>query len=421
MSKRLYIERLGHRGEGVARIGEKTVFVPYALAGETVRAEIEGDQARLIEIIDPSPDRVAPICPHYTKCGGCAVQTLPPAASAGWKRDLVARALKNAGLSLEVGRLVDAHGAGRRRVTFHARMIKGKARVGFMAARSHEIVEIDACPLLAPQLAGALPVARDLAQALAGRGKPLDIVIAATLNGMDVDLRGAGPFETSETSFLIAVAERHELARLSNHGRIVVLRRPPEIAIGAARVALPPGAFLQATQAGEDALAAHVMQAAQGAKRAADLFCGAGAFALRLAQTAGVAAFDNDEESVAALLAAAASTSDLRKVEGGARDLFERPLSAAELIRFDAVVFDPPRAGAAAQAAEIAKSGVKTVVAVSCNAQSFARDAAILIAGGYEARRVTPVDQFRFSAHVEIVSEFVRRDSLRVKKPFLLR
>ncbi|MCC3245320.1 RNA methyltransferase [Methylocystis sp. WRRC1] len=406
--KQLFIERLGHRGEGVSRDGDRRVFVPYALAGETVAAEIAGDHACLLEIIEPSPDRIAPICPCYTHCGGCAVQALASEAYAQWKRGLVEAALRNAGLSLDLGPLVDAHGAGRRRATFHARMDRGRARVGFMAARSHEIIEIDACPLLAPELAGALSAARALAQILAARGKPLDLWFTATLDGMDVDLRGAGPLEEHETGALIAAAERHDLARLSNHGRLVTLRRPPMIAVGAARVPLPPGAFLQATQAGEAAIAARVVEAATGARRVADLFCGVGAFALRLAENARVAAYDSAADAVEAMMAGARGATGLRPLEGAARDLFTRPLTAQELAPFDVVVFDPPRAGALAQAKELAQSKVNTVIAVSCSAQSFARDASILLSGGYSARNLTPIDQFRFSPHVEIVAVFSR-------------
>ncbi len=407
-ARRLLIERLGHRGEGVARSGDKLVFIPYALPGETVSVETDGDRARLIDIIEASPQRIAPICSYFGACGGCAVQTLAWEAYAAWKRGLVENALRNAGLSLDVAPLVDAHGAGRRRVTFHARMEKGKARVGFMAARSHDIVEIDACPLLVPELAGALTAARAFARILAPRGKPLDIAVTATLAGMDVDLRGAGPLEEHETSALIAAAAAYDLARLTNHGRLVALRRDPQIAIGAVTLTLPPGAFLQATQQGEETIAALVCEATKGARNVADLFCGVGAFALRLAQRTRVAAYDSATGAIAAMEAAARSRQGLRTVEGIARDLFSRPLSAQELEAFDAVIFDPPRVGAAAQAAQIARSKTPIVVAVSCNAQSFARDAAILLSGGYRARETTPIDQFRYSAHVEIVATFVK-------------
>lgn len=418
--KELHIERLGHRGEGIARDGDERVFVPYALAGETVAAEIEGSQGRLIKVIEPSPDRIPPICPHYGHCGGCAVQALQADAYARWKRGLVEIALRNAGLDLPVEPLVDAHGVGRRRVTFHARMDDGKARVGFMAARSHEIVEIDACPLLVEELAGALAAARDIARALVSRGKPLDLSFTATLAGMDVDLRGPGPLEPAEASALIAVAEAHGLARLSNHGRLVALRESPMVQVGPARVPLPPGAFLQATDAGEAAIAAEVMAAVKGAKRAADLFCGVGAFALRMAERARVSAYDSGAEAVDAMLIGARAAPGLKPFDAAARDLFSRPLTAQELADFEAVVFDPPRAGALAQAQEIARSSVEKAVAVSCSAQSFARDAAILVKGGFVVRRIVPVDQFRYSPHVEIVAAFSRETGVKRPKRRLL-
>ncbi|MGJ0509144.1 MAG: class I SAM-dependent RNA methyltransferase [Methylocystis sp.] len=418
--KRLTIERLGHRGEGIARDGDARVFVPYALPGETVLAEVAGEQARLAEIVDASPDRVAPVCPHYAHCGGCAVQALRAQAYADWKRGLVETALRNAGLSLPVAPVIDAHGAGRRRATFHARMARGEARVGFMAARSHEIVEIDSCPLLAPELAGALPAARAIAHVLAPRGKPLDIAVTATLEGMDIELRGAGPLEDHESGALIEAAAAHDLARLTNHGRLVALRRAPFVAVGPARVPLPPGAFLQATQAGEDVLGGLVLEAARGARNVADLFCGVGAFALRLAREARVSAFDSAAESVDAMCAGARATSGLKPLGGAARDLFARPLTAQELAPFDCVVFDPPRAGAPTQAMEIARSPLRRVVAVSCNAQSFARDAAILVNGGFAAKNITPVDQFRYAPHVEIVAVFSRGEGQKRPKRSLL-
>ncbi|WP_292532384.1 class I SAM-dependent RNA methyltransferase [Methylocystis sp.] len=403
-AERLRIEKLGNRGEGVASFGGRRIFIPYALPGEIVTAEVDGDQARLVDIVEASPQRIAPICPHFADCGGCAVQTLRADAYADWKRGLVETALLNAGLQLDVAPTIDAHGAGRRRATFHARFESGKAHVGFMAARSHRIVEIDACPLLAPELDGALAAARAIAAVLAPRGKPLDIAVTATLGGLDLELRGAGPLVDKESSALIAAADAHDLARLTNHGRLVALRRVPDIKMGETTLTLPAGAFLQATQAGEDELAARVCKATENAQSVVDLFCGVGAFALRLAQRAKVNAYDSDAGAIAAMRAAAQATPGLLPLEGIERDLFARPLNAKELSGFDAIVFDPPRAGAAAQAAEIARSDVPIVVAVSCHAQSFARDAAILLKGGYVIREIAPLDQFRYAAHVEIVA-----------------
>ena len=418
--KTLSIERLGSRGEGVATCEGRRVFVPYALAGETIGAEVTDDHARLVEIIAPSPDRIDPVCRYFGDCGGCAVQTLRPEAYAAWKRSLVETALRNAGLDYPVGNLIDAHGAGRRRATFHARVEQGESHAGFMAARSHRLIPIDACPVLTAELAKAPQAALALARALGARGKPLDLAVTATLEGLDIDLRGSGPLTEAERGALVTVAKSLDLARLTNHGRLVALGRAPHVDIGGVRALLPPGAFLQATQTGEETLARSVLAAAKGAKNIADLFCGVGAFALRLARFSAVCAFDNNAPAIDALRTAAREASGLRPLRAESRDLFERPLTRQELEPFDCVIFDPPRAGAAAQATELAKAGVPLVVAVSCNAQSFCRDATILRDGGYSTDEILPIDQFRYSPHLELVAVFRRKSAKKSGRRALL-
>ncbi|MGH6846182.1 MAG: class I SAM-dependent RNA methyltransferase [Methylocella sp.] len=407
-STTLTIDRLGARGEGVAQSPDGSIFVPYALAGETIVADVDGSRGALVEVLTPSPHRIAPCCRYFSHCGGCAVQTLAADSYTRWKRDLVTSALRRAGLTNEVLDLADAHGAGRRRATFHARYVRGRPTTGFMRAREHEVVEIDSCPVLAASMDGALPAVRAIAQALAASGKPLDILVTATASGLDVDLKGHGPLGEALTQTLVRLALAHDLARLSNHGGIVVSRRTPMLAMGKAMVAPPPGIFLQATETAEEMLAARVCAHVAGARRIADLFSGIGTFALRMAEFAKVDAFDLEEASLQAL-AKAARAAGLREVAVSPRDLFRRPLGPLELERYDAVVFDPPRAGAEHQAAALSASPVPLVVAVSCNAQTFARDAAALSAGGYEIARVEPVDQFRHTPHVEIVAGFRRR------------
>ncbi len=368
----------------------------------------------------PSAAAIAPICRYFGVCGGCVSQDIAPAASAETKRAAVVAALAHTGVVAEVAPLVDAHGAGRRRAIFHARFSSHSHEdVGFMRARSHEIVDIEACPLLSPDMAGALPAAKALAADLRALAKPLDIQITATLTGLDIDLRGCGPLREVETRKLIRSAERLDLSRLSNHGAVIVERRPPRIAFGAALVTPPPGGFLQATLAGEEALARGAASVLQDARRVADLFCGAGAFALRLASSHEIFAADSDADAIAALKRAAGATQGLRAIEAIARDLFRRPLRPDELNGFDAVLFDPPRAGALAQARNLSESEVPLVVAISCNAESFARDARQLIDGGYALEKVTPLDQFRFSAHVEILATFKRPRARKRRKGVL--
>ncbi|WP_374307148.1 class I SAM-dependent RNA methyltransferase [Methylocella sp.] len=415
LNRTLHIERLGPRGEGLAPGPDGEIAAPYALPGETIVAEVDGRRARLVEVTAPSRDRIAPICRLFGACGGCAVQTLRHDAYVRWKEGLLADALRRAGLAAPREPLLDAHGQGRRRATFHVRATPAGLQVGFMTARSHEIVDVDACPILAPGLADAPRAAHVIARQLAAGGKPLDILVTQTLDGLDVDLRGHGPLNEDETRRLVAAALRLDLARLSNHGVVVAQARAPRVRHGEIDAAIAPGAFLQATQAGEDALTGEAVAALRNARRVADLFCGGGAFSLRLARFSSVRALDYEEAPLKAL-ASAARENGLRAVKVEARDLFRRPLSAQELSEFDGLVFDPPRAGALEQARAVAASQIPVVVAVSCNAETFARDAAILTAGGYEIEKILPVDQFRYSPHLEIVARFRRRRKKKARR-----
>ncbi len=413
MTERLVIDRLAHRGDGVADSPAGPLYIPYTLPGETVDVESvpgQPDRRHLLRIETASAERIDAFCPHFGVCGGCAIQHWLPERYREWKRGLVLAALAQAGLDIPVDELIDAHGEGRRRATFHVRRgTRDIVEVGFAALRAHYIVAIDRCPVLAPSLGGAIAAARAVAEAVAPQKKPLDIQVTATDGGIDMDVRGSGPLPAARMTELARLANIHRLARLSRHGELIAQREAPAVMIGRARVMLPPGAFLQATAAGEETLARLVGDRIGGAKAVADLFCGIGPFALRLAERARIQAYDADADAVAALRQAASVTQGLKPIDAQMRDLFRRPLVAQELKHIDAVVFDPPRQGAEAQARDLAKSAVPVVIAVSCNPATFARDVKILADGGYRLKAVTPVDQFRHSAHVEIVAKLGRR------------
>ena len=412
MVERLVIARLGHRGDGIADGPEGPLYVSGTLPGETVEAEAwpgHPDRRQLLNVEQPSAERAAPICPHFGVCGGCALQHWQSAPYRAWKRGLVVEALRQAGLDAPVGDLIDAHGEGRRRAVFHARRgAHDVLEVGFSAARAHRIISIDRCPVLAKNLDGALAAAWAIAEALNVTEKPLDIAVTATDAGLDIDVRGSGPLKPALMAALTRIAVAQNLARLTRHGELIAQPRTPTLRIGAATVALPPAAFLQATAEGEATLARLVLAACADAKYVADLFCGVGPFALRLAANTRVLAADDDEAAIAALKRAASTATGLKPVETATRDLFKDPLAAAELKKLDAVVFDPPRQGAQAQARALAASHVPRIIAVSCNAGTFARDAAELVRGGYRLVEVTPVDQFRYSEHIEIVARLER-------------
>ena len=387
--------------------------MPYTLPGETIEVEsVPGhpDRRHLLRVETASPERIEPFCPYFGICGGCAIQHWVPARYREWKRSQVVAALSQAGLDSPVEELIDAHGEGRRRATFHAsRGTRDISEVGFAALRTHHIVGIDRCPVLAPSLDGAIAAAWAVAEALEPQKKPLDIPATATDAGIDMDVRGSGPLNSARIGVMARLAATHKLARLTRHGELIAQRAAHQVAIGRARLTpCRPVRSCRRPRRAKQALARLVDDHVGSAKLVADLFCGVGPFALRLAERARIVAFDADAGAIAALKQATATTQGLKPVDAEVRDLFRRPLIAQELKRVDAVVFDPPRQGAEAQARELASSAVPIVVAVSCNPATFARDARILVDGGYKLTSATPVDQFRHSAHVEIVALLTR-------------
>ena len=410
MAEQVTIKRLGAKGDGIADTSSGPVFVPKVLPGETVSIERDGSHARLVSVDVASPERETPFCPYFDECGGCATQHMKHGFYQAWKQETLVHTLRQARIEAPVEPLIDAHGDGRRRVTLHVRFPDRAMQVGFMAPRSHQIVEIAFCPITEPALKEQAPaIARAVGEHLKGPRKPLDIQITATQTGFDVDVRGYGPLKDPDRLRLIDLAARLDLSRLSIHGDVIVERRPPAIVMGRAAVVPPAGSFLQATKLGEETLAGFVTGACARAKRIADLFAGTGPFSLRLAEKADVHAVEFDKGSMVALDKAVRATPGLRRVTTEARDLFRRPLLTPELNAFDAVVLDPPRAGAEAQAKQLAVSKVPLVVSVSCDAATFARDAAILIDSGYRLERVIPVDQFKHSPHLEVIG-ILRRD-----------
>jgi 23S rRNA (uracil1939-C5)-methyltransferase len=415
VAEQVTIRRIGAKADGIAEGASGPIFVPKVLPGETVTIDRDGSHAHLVSIDAPSPQRETPFCPYFDACGGCATQHMKHGFYQAWKQETLVHTLRQARIEAPVEPLIDAHGDGRRRVTLHVRY-PDRMHVGYMAARSHQIVEIAFCPIAEPALKEQAPgIARAIGEHLKSARKPLDVQITTTQTGFDVDVRGHGPLKDKDRLSLIDLAARLDLSRLSIHGDVIVERRPPAIPMGRSAVVPPAGSFLQATRLGEETLAGLVTGACERARRVADLFAGSGPFSLRLAEKAEVHAVEYDQGSTAALDKAFRATPGLRRISTEARDLFRRPLLTSELNAFDAVVLDPPRAGAEAQAKQLALSKVPLVVSVSCDAATFARDAAILIAGGYRLERVTPVDQFKHSPHLEVVG-ILRKDVVKKRR-----
>lgn len=402
---------MGDGGDGVVRTPDGPVYVAGGLPGETVEADVAGGRGAITAILAPSPERVAPPCPHFGSCGGCVTQHWAEPAAAVWKRDLVVRALARRGVETTVNATVPAHASGRRRAGFQALKSADGVTLGFARTRSNVIEPIATCLVLAPALASRLDAVRAVAAALAPIGKPVVLHATATDTGLDLDLRG-GPaparLDRGRREQLSRLAETLDLARLSLDGEAAIERRAPVVVMGAARVAPPPGSFLQPTASGEEALWALVKTGVAGARTVADLHAGLGTFALRLKGLAKVRAFEADAKMVRALKAASDGMGGGKALEATARDLAAAPVTPFDLKGVDAVVFDPPRAGAAEQAGQLARWTGARIVGVSCDPATFARDARTLIDGGWRLDAVTPVDQFRHAAHVELVGVFSR-------------
>lgn len=408
MAETLTINRLGHRGDGIADGPDGPVYVPFALPGERVAVERNGERARLLQVLEPSPDRAAPPCRHFGRCGGCALQMMPLASTRQLKRDLVVAALAQQGLCGEVSEPLGVGPASRRRAVLTARRVGRKVVLGFNERMTNRVLDIEECAILAPQLAARLADLRGLVRPLLPEGKPSRLTALLTRGGLDLNLEGVRPPSSRAIPALAEEAQKRGVARLSVEGEPILTLAEPVLLVSGVPLVPPPGAFVQASTEAEAIMAKLAAEHLAGCVRIADLFAGFGTFALALARGAAVHAVESSQASLHALTAAHRNAIGLKRIETERRDLFAFPLAPAELNRFDGVVFDPPRAGARAQAAALAASAVPRIAAISCNPASFARDARALVDGGYRLERVVPVDQFVFSAETEVVGLFAR-------------
>ncbi len=404
------IETIGAGGDGVARDGDAAVYVPLTAPGDLVTIETRGERGRIIDMLERSPLRADPVCRHFGVCGGCAFQHLSRAEEARWKAEQVTMALARAGVEARrINPVQSLPVATRRRAVFAVRRVRAGLQLGFNERRSDRVVGLEECPVMAPSLAVRLEALRAFAATVPADA--FDLEVTACDNGLDVNI--AAPRLRMATVGNLRALRDAGIVRLSLNGDLALALGEPAVSFDGVAVTPPPGAFLQASREGEAALIGLVKEASAGARKIVDLFSGCGTFALPLAKGASVFAIDSDRSAIEALQRAASAAQAgaiaINPLRAEARDLFERPLTTKELKAFDAVVFDPPRAGAEAQAAEIARSGVPHVIGVSCNPVTFARDASLLAAGGYRLLEVTPVDQFVYSPHVELVGVFAKR------------
>lgn len=407
---------LGHAGDGLVRVDGQTMYVPWTVTGDRVRAKADGDaRAKLVEVLSLSSARIEPVCQHFGQCGGCVAQHFAATTYKNWRRAQILDALQARGFEappLEEMLMVPA--GTRRRAKLAWCRDHGRVALGFRARGTHRIVDMAMCPALHPSVVAILGDFRRLAAKLETAGR---FDVTACDNGLDVTVEQRNEptlkMRDAITTFSVAAQAARVSWRAGQGGApdLVVQHRVPVVTIFGVPMAFPPATFLQPSVAGEAALQKLVNEMLNGAKRVADLFSGCGTLSLMIAQSGHVAAFDSDAQAIRALRAAAGAAGARGRsiaVRAEVRDLYRRPLEGPELKPYDAVVFDPPRAGASAQAISLARSKVSKVIAVSCNPSTFARDARLLVEGGYAMRRVVPIDQFVWSQHVELAALFER-------------
>lgn len=399
------IVRLGAQGDGIAEASDgRPRFVPFALPGERVR--VIGEE--MAEVVGrANPDRRAPICRHFGTCGGCVAQHMSEDLYADWKRGIVVEAFRQRGLTPDVAPLLRVPPGSRRRAVLTCKRAGEKVTLGYHGRRSHTLFDLEECPVLVSDIVAGLPGLRTIARLLpAGETR---FTVLATPAGLDVSVDGKFPSPNARAAAAFArIAAEHNFARITLASETIVERASTALQTSGVGVVPPPGAFVQAVAQAEDALANAVLDRIGRPKRVADLFCGIGTFAFALARRSRVSAFDSDKGAIAALQMAVRHATGLKPVEARVCDLFREPLSPRELAQFDAVVLDPPRAGAKAQCEALARSGVPGIVYVSCDPATLARDARTLVDAGYQLGEVVPIDQFLFSAHVEVVVAFAR-------------
>ncbi len=404
MKRTLRITTLGAQGDGIAETADGVDYIPFTLPGELVEATGNGRHLVLERIVEPSQDRIDPVCPHFAACGGCALQHMSGDAYRRWKRNKVVDALQKAGIDADVDALLECKPQTRRRAVFSGRNTAEGPVLGFNAAAAHEIISIDACPVVDPAIPAAFDPLRDLLALFGKTDNALRLAVLTTETGLDIEIGGTGPPTNVLRQSLTQLAIDRHFARISIDGEVIVEPVKPAIRFGDVALTPPPGGFLQATVAAENEMADLVCRHLVKAKRAADLFAGSGTFALRLARSSMVHAVEADKAALQALDRSFRYAGGLKTITQERRDLYRRPLTRQELKAYDGLVFDPPRAGAKDQVQAIAKSAIRWVAAVSCNPATLARDLAVLVDGGYRLIKVTPIDQFLWSPHVEAVA-----------------
>ncbi len=403
--RELQITTIGRQGDGIARTEEGDIFIPLTLPDEKVIADVDGDRGTLEKIVTASEKRRVPLCKHYSICGGCSLQHMSEENYFDWKRNVVKQAFSKAGIDIEPEEVKTVSHNSRRRAVMEIRRTKKTIQFGFHGRKSSDIVDIEECFIIRNEILNKLSDLKILLRPLLSRKGISRVYITATDNGLDISITDVNKELNAEIREDLAQNSRKfGVVRLTINGETMFVQAPPALHFAEVKVEIAPGSFLQAVQEAEHHMRDIILEGVGKAKKVADLFCGTGTFTFPLAKKAEVTAIEYDQKALKQLKHAFDNAQGLKPVNIELRDLARDPLTPKELTEFEAVVFDPPRAGAKSQAEALARSTVPTIVAVSCNPATMARDIRILIDGGYKLHKVTPIDQFLYSAHVEAVA-----------------
>ena len=402
------VDRLGQLGDGIIDTPNGEIFAPFTLPGEHIEGNVENGRVNSPKIIKPVSDRIKPACKHFKSCGGCSLQHASDTVISDWKIRKTQDALSQVNLHPEFRPIINSKAGSRRRATFAAKRTKKGALVGFHGRASDVIIEISECPISDPILLSGMPAFSQFAILGSSRKAILRISATVSENGLDVKIDNGKKLSATEISKFAQICNQFKILRLMWNDDVIAQSNPPSQKMGLANVIPPSGAFLQATKSGEAALIKTVLEIIGPSKRVVDLFAGCGTFALPISSKATVHALEGDANMIAALDSGWRATGGLHDIKSETRDLFRRPLMPDEFKKIDAIVIDPPRAGAVSQVVEIAKANVGRIAFVSCNPATFARDASILCNNGYNLDWVQVIDQFLWNPHIELVAQFTK-------------
>ncbi len=406
----LTIDHVGVRGDGIAQNDQGPIYIPFTLKGEHVSANVSNSRGDVLQILDASPSRVTPICKHFGECGGCATQHMNAETYSDWKLSIVKDALQKADIDTPIEMISDCQVGERRRVTLTANKTNKGTELGYHKAASNQLIAIEECPVATRRIVDHLSHINDVARIVTLHSKPAHLTITALDNGLDIAISAESKIGESEIQAVIKkVVAGRVIKRLAFNDQTLVETEALTTSFGDITVYPPSGSFLQASKRAELLMVDIVSKHLKSSKKVADLFSGCGTFTFPLAKKSQVHAVEMSGAALNTIDNAFRIQQGLKQITTERRDLARRPLMRDELKHFQGVVFDPPRAGAETQAKQLARSVVKKIAAVSCNPITLARDLTILTGGGFKIKSITAIDQFLFSAHVEVVALLERK------------